>query len=475
MLAPEVVETHTSILFFVGDHVYKLKKAVDLGFLDHRTRESRLATCRTEVDLNRRLAPDVYLGVVDVVGEAGHPIDHLVDMRRMPPDRRLARCLERGEDVEDALRAIAHAIAALHERSPHRSDHDDEAAEPAVLRRWSDGFDQVRHLVHDSTIAKRMGTMEVLAIRYLTGRRPLFAKRIEDGWIRDGHGDLQAEDIFVLDDGPRILDCLEFDERYRWGDVLADVAFLAMDLERLGHPELAGSFLDLHRELCGDRWPRTLAHHYIAYRAQVRAKVELLRAAQHDAPPAAATHEYLDLAIAHLEQAQVRMVLVGGSPGTGKSTVAGALGDRLEAVVLRTDEVRRRVDIGAPDDRYSPEAVTAVYLETFLEARRLAGFGEHVIIDATWSSGLHRELARRVAAEARCDLIEVQCTLPQDEALARLRTRAATGDDPSEATPEVAKLIAARFEPWPEARTLRTKEAPDVVADRAMELVVERR
>lgn len=471
MLDPKVVETHTAILFFVGDHVYKLKKAVDLGFFDNRDRPAREATCHREVDLNRRLAPDVYFGVLDLVDEAGEPVDHVVDMARMPDDRRLSRCVERGDDVDDALRAAAHAVAALHAGSSHDPVHDRSATRDAVLGRWTDGFDQVRSLATDAATAEGMAEMEDLAVRYLAGRAPLFDERIRQGWIRDGHGDLQAEDIFLLDDGPRILDCIEFGDEYRWGDVLSDVGFLAMDLERLGRPDLGQMFLQLHRELCADTWPATLAHHYLAYRAQVRAKVEIVRSSQLGAPTAPAAAAYIGLANDHLRSAQVKMLLVGGEPGTGKSTLALQLSDRLGAVVLRTDEVRRRIPLGAGPDRYTPEAVTATYLELLLEARRLVGLGEHVILDATWSTQLHRTLARLAASETSCELTELHCTLPRDEADARIRRRSAEGGDLSEATVEVAAALAARFEGWPEATEVPTHGTPESVADRAAALV----
>ena len=464
----KIVETHTSILFFVGDHVYKLKKAVDLGFLDHRSRVVRQETCRREVELNRRLAPDVYLGVIDLVDEQGSVVDHLVDMRRMPDERRLSLAIERSDDVEPALRSIAHAIAGLHERCGPDRRHDALASVAAVRQRWTDGFEQLRRLPTDRAVAESLVMMETLAGRFLDGRGPLFEQRIEHGWIRDGHGDLQADDIFVLDDGPRILDCIEFGEEYRWGDVLADAAFLAMDLERLGRGDLAHGFLRLHRELVADRWPATLADHYIAYRAHVRAKVGIVRAAQRSEAVGEAVGSYVDLAIDHLRAAQVRMVLVGGAPGTGKSTVAEQMGDRLGAVVLRTDEVRQRTSVGSTEDRYSPEAVTATYLETLLEARRLVGLGEHVILDATWGSGLHRGLARQAAVEASCELAELRCVLSSAEARARIERRRAQGTDASEVTVEVAAQLEARFEPWPEATDLSTEADPASVVDVAM-------
>ncbi|HWJ63881.1 MAG TPA: AAA family ATPase [Acidimicrobiales bacterium] len=466
-VAPKVVETHTAILFFVGEHVYKLKKAVDLGFLDHRDREARRACCKREVELNRRLAPDVYHGVLDLIDEAGRPVDHVVDMRRMPDDRRLSRCIERDEDVEPPLRAAAHVLAALHAHGKADPVHDAEATRDAVLRRWRDGFDQVRTLPVGPSAEEGMARMEDLAVRYLSGRAPLFDERIRRGWIRDGHGDLQAEDIFLLEDGPRILDCLEFGDEYRWGDVLSDVAFLAMDLERLGRPQLAQLFLGLHRQLCADTWPATLADHYIAYRAHVRAKVEILRSVQHADRSAASAGPYIDLANRHLEDAQVRLVVVGGEPGTGKSTLAERLGDRLGAVVLRTDEIRQRMAHPVEIDRYAPEAVTAAYVEMLIEARRLVGLGEHVILDATWTSQAHRSMARSAAAECAADLIELRCTLPRLVADERIRRRQSEGTDASEATVEVATLLAARFERWPEATEVPTQGSPEDVADLA--------
>lgn len=469
-LEPKVVETHTALLFFVGDHVYKAKKAVDLGFLDHRSREARQASCIREVELNRRLAPDVYYGVLDIVDESGRLVDHVVDMRRMPDDRRLSRCIERGDDVERALRVAAHAVAAMHASSGSDPAHVVVGTRNAVLEHWSAGFEQVRGLDVDGATAEGMAEMEELALRYLAGRAPLFDERIRQGWIRDGHGDLQAEDIFVLDDGPRILDCIEFGDEYRWGDVLSDAAFLAMDLERLGRADLARHFLDGHRELCADTWPATLADHYIAYRAHVRAKVEILRSAQHDGPAASAA-SYIQLANEHLRAAQVQMIVVGGESGTGKSTLAEQLGDRLGAVVLRTDEIRQRMAHAAGLDRYAPEAVTATYLEMLLEARRLVGLGEHVVLDATWALQVHREIARHAADETAADLVELRCTLPRSEAGDRIRRRQATGTDASEATVEVAAMLASRFEGWPESIEIPTGGTPAEVADLAADSV----
>jgi predicted kinase len=278
----------------------------------------------------------------------------------------------------------------------------------------------------------------------------------------------------VLDDGPRILDCIEFGEQYRWGDVLSDVAFLAMDLERLGRPDLGERFLALHRELSADRWPASLAHHLVAYRAHVRVKVALLRASQHQAPVPAEVHDLVRVARRHLEAGRVRLVLVGGLPGTGKSTLAAGLGDHLGAVVLRTDEVRQRTAIGhddAAEDRYRPETVAAVYREMRDEARRLLALGEHVVLDATWADEAERSLARDVAAQTWSDLVELVCTLPRDQADDRIRQRAVAGRDLSEATPAVAAAMATRFAPWREATAISTAAPARATLAAALELL----
>lgn len=448
-----LVETHTAVLLFMGDRVYKVKKAVDLGFLDHRTRAAREAACHEEVRLNRRLAPDVYLGVSDVLDPDGAPCEHMVVMRRMPEDRCLTRCVVDGEDVDDALRSVARSVAALHERGRVPRSDEELASEAALEAMWRASFAELRSSGIDTDASRRI---EDLVERYLSGRGPLFAARIGDGWVRDGHGDLMADDIYVLPDGPRILDCLEFDPRFRIADVVADVAFLAMDLERLGRPDLANRFLTLYREMSGAAWPPSFVHHHIAYRAHVRAKVAALSGAQVLAGGHSSTHDLLAIARRHLERAQVRLVLVGGLPGTGKSTVADAVADELDALVLRTDEVRLRVQAGLGPDRYEPANVLAVYRQAVAEAETLLGLGHHVVLDGTWGSEEMRGAARAAAERTSSEVVELRCVAPVAVATRRIEDRGVEGSSSSEATPAVSVALAARFAPWTQAHELDT-------------------
>ncbi len=476
-----VAETHTAAVFFVGDRVYKLKKPVSFGFVDFTGRAARRAACLREVELNRRLAPDVYLGVFDVIDPGGEPRDHLVTMRRLPADRRLASLVLGGAPVEEDLGHLARVLAAFHARAERSEEIDVAAGQAATLARWTDNAAEMAPLmgtIFDHAVGTRVMDR---ARRYLTGRGALLTARVAAGRACDGHGDLLADDIFCLPDGPRVLDCLEFADRLRHGDALGDVAFLAMDLERLGRPDLAVAFLDRYREYSGDAWPASLAHHHIAYRAQVRALVAGLRVEQGDATSGPAARQLLALADRHLEAGRVRQVVVGGPPGSGKSTLAAGIGAVLGAAVLRSDEVRKELagldpatPAGAPFGRelYRAEMASATYTELIRQARICLANGVSVVLDATFSTSRWRRAARALATETVADLDEVRCVAPPAIAEARVAERLTAGSDVSDATAAVARRMAGAEEPWPEALVVETTAPVATVRRRALQALV---
>lgn len=339
----EVRETHTAVVFFVGDRAYKLKKPVDLGFLDYTTEAARRAACERELALNRRFAPDVYLGLGEFRSPDTDKPEPLVVMRRMPTGRRLSRLVSEGADVDGVLRAVARLLATRHADAPRSPDVDEQGTRDALSSRWEASFTQVMALADDGHLPDGVEEVERLVRRYLAGRKQLFETRIEQGRVVDGHGDLLAEDIFCLDDGPRVLDCLEFDDRLRYVDALDDAAFLAMDLEQLGAPEAAAFFLAQYSEYFGDPAPPSLWHHYVAYRAFVRAKVSLIQARQGTPGAQAAARRLVMTALRHLHTSAVGLTLVGGLPGSGKSTLSGALADRLGVTLLSSDRLRKEL------------------------------------------------------------------------------------------------------------------------------------
>jgi uncharacterized protein len=469
-------ETHSAVVLLMRDRAYKLKKPVDLGFLDFRTEPARSAACHREVELNRRLAPDVYLGVADVSGPDGAVCDHLVVMRRMPDDRRLATLVSRRVAVDDDLRRVAHMVAALHASSDRNALISAQGSRDAIRSRWTATFEQVRPFHTGVLVPEVAAEVERLALRYLAGREALFSARMNRGFVVDGHGDLLAEDIFCLPDGPRILDCLEFDDQLRYLDQLDDAAFLGMDLERLGAPDLAARYLAWYVEFAGDPAPSSLLHHFLAYRAFVRTKVASLRTAQGDAGAGAEAREHADVAHRHLATAAVTLVMVGGLPGTGKSTLAGGLADELGMVILQSDRLRKELAGVSPDQHvpapyqaglYEPARTERTYAELLARAERLLGLGESVVLDASWTDHRWRDAATATAERTHSDLAALRCVAPAELALERLRRRTGSSD----ADAAIAARMRIDADPWPEALTADTTTAVDETLRRAVEQV----
>ncbi len=467
----ELRETHCAGLLLVGDRVLKFKKPVDLGFLDFSTPALRAEACRREVVLNQRFSPDVYLGVGEVSLPDGTR-EPIVVMRRMPDDRRLAHLVTRGVDVRDDLRALARRLATVHAAGRRRAEIDEEASLPRLRARWEDSFRLVRaHLGPTSPAAVVAAVEEVerLVTRFLDGRRVLLEDRVRTGCAVDGHGDLIADDVFCLPDGPRALDCLEFDDRLRFLDRLDDACFLAMDLEHLGAPDLGLFFVDLYAEFSGDDAPPALVHHYIAYRAFVRAKVAFLRGDQ-GVETSEEVAAYLAVAQRHLAAGAVTLVLVGGPPGAGKTTIGSHLADRLGMVLLGSDRVRKELaglDPTAPaaaDYRaglYTDAHTRRTYAELLRRAGLLLGRGESVVLDATWTDEEDRRAARRVAERSWADLVELRCATGADVALERIEARTTGRDVRSDADADVATRLRAAADRWPDAHVVDTSGPVD--------------
>ena len=464
-VAWHATRTHVSWLLFTDEHVYKGKRAVRLDFVDLSTSAARRRACRREVELNRRLSPDVYEGL-GRFSRPGGISEAVVVMKRMPGGRRLSHLVEvRAADVTTALGQVAAVMADFHRRAARGPGIERHCRAPALRRLWHESLDTLARFptLADPEVLVRI---DRLSSEYLSGRGPLLASRIAAGRAVDGHGDLLADDIFCLADGPRILDCLEFDDRLRHLDPLADLASLAMDLERLGRPDLGAHLLAAYSAAAGDTWPASLVDHWVAYRAVVRAKVAAIRHSESEADADAdECRRLLDLAADHLRRGEVRLVLVGGPPGAGKSTVAAGLAEARGWTLLRSDLVRR--ETGGPPS-YDREARDRVYGQMLSQAGRALGQGTSVVLDATWSRAAWRRRARGVGQRASAPVVELCCRAPEDVRSERAASRAREGRDVSDADAPVALALAAELQPWPEATVIDTGHTPDAAVRAAL-------
>lgn len=386
-------------------------------------------------------------------------------LRPVPAGRRLSVLVADDGDVDATVRDVAHLIAELHRASGRSAEADGAASVPATLARWENNDTELAahaELLIDGAAPERV---VALARAYLNGRGRLITERIRDGRAVVGPGDLTADDIFVLDDGPHILDDFEAGRRLPCGDGLANIASLAMDLEWLGAPSLAARLLSWYRKFAGDQWPASLAHHHIAFRAHVRAKIAVTDAARSGASSAPAADALLALAQRHLEAARVRLVLIGGVLDTRKTALARDLADGAGWVVESSEGVRHELaemvattSFAHPLDAgiYAPTMVALTYCELLHRAEDLLERGESVVLEATWAHPAWRTEAHHTAQHAGAHIVSFRCV-------------ALHGGTPDDAR-RVEELLTEGFPPWPEATDIDTADTAEVALSNARRL-----
>jgi uncharacterized protein len=369
-------------------------------------------------------------------------------MRRYADATRLASMIKNSEPVHDHLQSIAESLARFHADATRGPAIDAHASVGAIAARWQENLEEL--LRYPDTVISHQAVREVqrLATKFISGRASLFAQRITQRRIVDGHADLLADDIFCTPDELAILDCLEFDDNLRYVDTVDDAAFLAMDIEFLGREDLANYFLDEYTRRASDPALVALKNFYIAYRAIVRAKVDCIRVAQGHEEAAADARRHIDIALKHLRAGTVQLIIVGGGAGTGKTTLSRALAEQMGAQVISTDDVRRELQragvvtgpAGVLDDGlYAPENVSTVYDEVLRRAHLLLSSGTSVILDGTWRDTRQRERARELADQTSSPIVELTCSVPLEKASARIHGRRVTTSD---ATPQIAAELA---------------------------------
>lgn len=481
----EIVETHISCVFLAGNEVFKLKKRLRYDFVDFTTLAARREACAAELTLNRRLAETVYVDVLAIVpsttgdfsfvsskdiNQDTSVCDYVVQMRRLPLERTMDRLLERAELRGEHIDALARKMLRFYESSP-----------PASVTA-SDYLSRVEHHVRDNRAtlhrvgawlpSQRIDRVHGRQLEDLWLRRETFEERVRAGLIVDGHGDLRPEHI-CFNESLDIFDCLEFNAEFRLLDQLDEIAFLAAECDFL-HASWAGErLLTDFRGAGGNVGPDWLFPFYKSYRACVRAKVAALRASQLQGEARERAEEeasqHMRFAAAYLAPRAALLVAIGGLSGTGKSTLAHALGERLGCEVLRTDDLRRDV-VGTREDRYSPEARDEVYRALEQLAADKVRDGMSVIVDGTFARGEHLTSMDLQARKFGSRFLAVQCECRPEVARERIRERLTKGVDVSEATEEVYAQQVAAWQPWP-ASLPSVRIATDVAMEHQLEQV----
>jgi uncharacterized protein len=448
--AVQLVETHVSWVLLTGEFAYKIKRPVQYAFIDLRSEERRAYYCREELRLNRRFAPDLYVGVCAIRerdGQAtfsgtGPLIEHAVRMRQFDREEELDRLLVAGGIELEELAAFGAYLAAIH-ASVAVASRDGTRGRPDTIRA------QVQeNLEQCIEAASGLDTMqELIALREPMSRRlqrlsPDMSRRLEEGFVRECHGDLHSRNIVRRDGRLLAFDCMEFEPAFRWIDVAEEIAFLAADSEAQGFRSAGHAFLCGYLSASGDYESIRLLDLYKAHRALVRAKVVAL-SRETDVRP---HRGYVRTARESLEVKRPRLILMSGLSGSGKTWLATRLAPQINAIHVRSDVERKRQAGLVPTARseaapeqglYSPTATTQVYECLAQAATHVLSGGYTIIVDATFLRREERERFRTLAAACGVPLQFVRCQAPPATLRERIRSRATSGRDASDADLEV--------------------------------------
>ena len=459
-----LITTHISWVFVTDREVWKLKRPVDYGFVDYTTLERREYFCHEEIRVNRRLAPDVYLDVVPVrldggrhaFTEKGAVVDYAVRMRRLPDTASADSLLRRGALSHEHLERLAARLAAFYATSTPGSRW---GLIDVVRGNVEENFAQVRPFIDRFVSAGTFEAVRSWQLECLAREANTFAGRQEQGRIRDGHGDLRLEHVYFERDQLVVIDAIEFNERFRIGDVAADVAFLAMELDAQARPDLAANFLAAFAMESNDYDLYGVLDFYLSYRAWVRGKVAGFLAADAATGPAKAerkSREALRLFALARSYAEPRrevgaVVAVGGLIGSGKSTLAHALRRSLGFPVIDSDRTRKALaglpaTQRAPAEAYAAPFTARTFDELFRRAEVVLGAGRGVILDSTFRDRDLRVRARDLARKHGRPFRFVETICDDATLRARLRARAA-GVSVSDATEDLLEKFRREFEP----------------------------
>ncbi len=469
-LAGEIIETHISSVILAGDRAYKIKKPLDLGFLDFSTLEKRRHYCREELRLNARLAASLYVDVVPVGGTPEAPelgaepaIEYAIEMRRFPQSAQLDRKLDTAGLAPETMDRIADRVAGFHQDAAPADPDSPFGTPETVLSPVQQNFAQLRELTDDRAILEGVERVERWSLAAHERLAPRIAARKREGHVRECHGDMHLANIAEVEGEILIFDGIEFNADLRWIDTINDLAFLVMDLDHRGLEGLGRRLLDRYLEHTGDYAGVRLLDFYCAYRAMVRAKVGAFRLAQpgleaeEKAAILADCRAYVELAQRYTRPGDRFLAITHGVSGAGKTTLARPLVEATGALQLRSDVERTRLfgerdpgETGLGQGKYAPGATEQTYSHLAELAGEVLQAGRPVILDATFLQQKHRRMVQDLAETLDIPFVIVDVDCPRETLQARIRRRQSAGSDASEADIEVMESQRETREPLTE-------------------------
>ncbi len=479
----KVVQTHISWVFITPELVYKIKKPVNFGFLDFTTLEKRKFFCEKEVELNRRLCPDLYLGVVPIVkiGEEfffekdGEVVEYAVKMKRLPEEGMMQELLRKNQIEKPHIDLINEVLVPFYKKARA----DEKVAEygkiEVVSYNTEENFSQTKDFVGIAISQEKYDFIVSYTRNFIKENQELFEKRIKEGFIKEGHGDLYSANI-CFDDLKKvyIFDCIEFNERFRCGDVASEIAFLSMDLDYYGLFDLSNYFVETYIEKSQDFELKKLLDFYKCYRAYVRGKIGCftwagLQDEKEKEKMLESARKYFDLAYFYAGGTP-RVIIFFGLPGTGKSFLANKLLKNFPAVYIASDVVRKRLLNLDPSKHYyaefekgiySPEMTDKTYKKMCELAKKELLSGRDVILDATFRDRKYRELLKEELKNIRCEIYWVWC-VAEDEVVKERIEKRKQEETPSDALWEIYLSHKQKFEePQPDKRLLKLDTSAD--------------
>jgi len=455
-----LIETHISWLILTGDYAYKIKKPVDFGFLNFSSLDQRKYYCQQELQLNQRLAPELYLEVVALTGTPDHPgingtgepLEYAVKMRQFDPKQQLDILLQQDKLSNDHIDQLADTIATFHQQIEIAADDSPFGTPDAAWQPVEENFQQIRPRLQDSNELAQLERLEQWSHEGFDQLKPLFKQRKQAGFIRNCHGDMHLANITLIDDKVTIFDCIEFNENFRWIDVISEIAFTTMDLIDRQRPDLAARLLDRYLQRTGDYAGLALLQFYQVYRALVRAKVAIIRHSQADLTEMkrqASLQQYKDysqLAEAFTQTKPATLYIAHGVSGSGKTCLSQPLLEHYAMIRLRSDVERKRLfgltaEAKSQSDTgqgiYKQSASQQTYQRLIELARQTLQAGYSSIVDATFLKREQRQLFHDLAQELGVPFVILH--FHADKKLLRqwITKRQAIGKDASEATIEV--------------------------------------